>query len=117
MNEGGKQVGGDAGHIGRARDAAASVPGAHIGSAEVYAKKLGCAPEGGGRHCGGPCVAVAAVLVLGHGSDAVNVYAGERAHAVAADRAANGIPIAADLEADLRAFAAEAGVEINLVAA
>ena len=44
-------------------------------------------------------------------------YAGERAHAVAADRAANGIPIAAELEADLRAFAAEAGVDVNLVAA
>ena len=44
-------------------------------------------------------------------------YAGERAQAVSADRTANGIPIAADLEADLRAFAAEAGVEINLVQA
>ena len=42
-------------------------------------------------------------------------YAGERSSAVAADRAANGIPVAADLEADLRGFAAEAGVEINLV--
>ena len=48
--------GNDAGRIGRARDAAAAVPGVDIGSAEVYVEKDGRAPEGGGRHCDGPCV-------------------------------------------------------------
>ena len=41
-------------------------------------------------------------------------YAGERAARVSADRAAHGVPVPAELEAELRRLAAAVGVEIAL---